>query len=312
MPERLSHRVPRGATEVAIGFALAVAAVAARLAIEPVMGLRAPFALVFVAVVCATLLAGWRSGVVAVLVGQALTWYLLVRPSLEFTVENAADAASLIVGTTSELVIVAVVALYQREIAIQQRHRDILVSELNHRVKNTLAVAQSLAHQTLGKAAPAEMQLLDGRLQALARAHNLLTERNWSQAELRDVIDTALRPFAIPPERLSVRGPALPVSPKTAVNLTLVLHELATNALKYGALANDSGRIEVEWIFGEDLPRSFTWRERGGPPVSRPTRTGFGTRLIERGLAAELGAKVSLAFEADGLVCSIENDRSEP
>jgi two-component sensor histidine kinase len=298
-------------TEGAVGAGLAVTAVLARAALDPLTGDRAPFALGFVAVVCATLFAGWRSGLVAVVIGQGLTWYLLVRPTFSFALLSDADAASLITATASQLVVVAIVALYQREIETQQRHRDILVGELNHRVKNMLAVVQSLAHQTLGRAAPGEMALFDGRLQALARAHNLLTERNWSKAALSEVIETALRPFAIPTERLRIEGPPVAVAPQTAVNLTLVLHELATNAMKYGALSNGQGGIEIAWTAGEDLPRALTWRERGGPRVEAPRTTGFGTRLIQRGLASELGAKVKLDFDPDGLVCSIESRGGE-
>jgi two-component sensor histidine kinase len=293
-------------TELALAAALASIAAAVRYFLSPLIGTAAPFALVFVAVVCATLLGGWKSGAAAALIGQALAWYLVVEPAHSFKVLSASEGGALAVVTVSELTIVAVVALYQREIDGQQRVREILVNELNHRVKNTLAVVQSLAHQTLRLGVPGEVKQFNARLQALAGAHNLLTRRHWREADLSEVIGEALRPFAIPADRISIRGPEVSIAPKTAVNLTLVIHELATNAIKYGALQNGEGAIKIEWTEGNGLPGSFVWQESGGPVVAPPEKKGFGTRLIERGLAAELGANVELGFRPDGLLCRIE------
>lgn len=180
-----------------------------------------------------------------------------------------------------------------------------LLNELNHRVKNTLSIVQSIAYQTLRDRSREDVSLFDGRLEALANAHGFLSRSDWSDADLKEVIKTALAPFSIPAERITMDGPEIRVTPKAAVNLTLVVHELATNAVKYGALKNRQGKIQIEWDEGDRLPRSFCWTESGGPPVTRPTRKGFGTRLIERGLAAELEAKVHMAFEPTGLVCRI-------
>ena len=293
-------------TELALAIALAGVAVAARIALMPQIGFRAPFALVFVAVVCATLLGGWRSGIAATLIGQALAWYILIEPAYSFKLLSVQDAVSLGIVTICQLIIVGVVTLYQRQIDANERVRETLVNELNHRVKNTLAVVQSLAHQTLRRSPPEEVALYEGRLQALAGAHNLLTSRDWGYSSLSDVITEALRPFAFSPERLSISGPQILVSPRSAVNLTLVIHELATNAVKYGAMSNEVGRIEIGWSSGHNLPETFIWRESGGPSVTPPKQKGFGTRLIQRSLAAELGVDVDLAFEPDGLVCRVE------
>lgn len=293
-------------TELALATALAVVAISGRIALLPQMGLRAPFALVFVAVVCATLLGGWRSGVAATLIGQVLAWYILIEPAYSVKLLSGKDAASLGIVTLCQLVIVAVVWLYQRQIDKHERVRDTLVNELNHRVKNTLAIVQSLAHQTLRRAPSDEVALFERRLQALAGAHDLLTSRDWGKSSFKELIEDALRPFAFPADRLSISGPEVSVPPTTAVNLTLVVHELATNAVKHGAMSNGSGRIDIKWSDGDNLPDWFEWREGGGPKVVPPKRKGFGTRLIQRGLAAELGVKVNFTFEPDGLVCRVE------
>jgi PAS domain S-box-containing protein len=191
----------------------------------------------------------------------------------------------------------------------QERQRELLVHELNHRVKNTLAVVQSLAAQSLRSAqVPRETSAaFEGRLMALAAAHDLLTRESWEAAELRAVVGEALRPFD-QGHRFDISGPDLRIRPQAAVSLTLALHELATNASKYGALSNAAGRVAVDWTITEAEPRTirFVWRESGGPPVAPPARRGFGSRLIRQGLAGEVGGTVTLDFPPEGLVCAFE------
>jgi two-component sensor histidine kinase len=189
--------------------------------------------------------------------------------------------------------------------ARSERHQQILIGELNHRVKNTLSVVQSLAHQTFrGNRPPQEaIAAFEARLQALAAAHNLLTSERWETASMRQIIQTALTPFCAP-DRCEVEGPDVRIAPQTAVTLALAMHELATNASKYGALSRETGKIHVEWSVRD---REFTleWRESNGPPVSAPKSEGFGMRLIKRSLAAELGGTVETEFRESGLVCRI-------
>jgi two-component sensor histidine kinase len=187
-----------------------------------------------------------------------------------------------------------------------ENHQRLLVGELNHRVKNTLAIVQSLTHQTFRAGSPPEqsIQAFEGRLQALAAAHNLLTRENWEAASIRDVIDGALRPFCSD-ARCTVDGPPVRVPPQTAVSLTLTMHELATNASKYGSLSVPEGTIAVRWTV-EDERLVLEWVEAGGPVVSPPTRSGFGTRMINRALAADLGGTVSLDYAPEGVRCRIE------
>jgi PAS domain S-box-containing protein len=202
----------------------------------------------------------------------------------------------------------------QREIAERraaESHRELLINELNHRVKNTLATVQSVAAQTLrtGQIESDVRERLDARLMALSDAHNLLTEHNWQGASLDEVVEMALRPYrADGDSRFAVDGPPVALSPKTALAFAMSLHELATNAAKYGALSSNEGRVELRWVIDGDTGSRLRmiWSERGGPLVKPPSRKGFGTRLIQRGLAAELGGSVSLDYAEAGLVCTID------
>jgi two-component sensor histidine kinase len=186
-----------------------------------------------------------------------------------------------------------------------ERHQNLLLDELNHRVKNTLATVQAMAIQTLkGVDLPSRDAFL-ARLFALSSQHDLLTLDNWEGASFEGVVRRALRPWRDDARtRFHVEGPAVHLDPKAALALGMAFHELATNAAKYGALANDSGVVHVTWTI-EPQPRrlKLRWEERGGPLVSEPTRRGFGLRLVEHGLAREIAGTVRLDFRPDGLVC---------
>lgn len=191
-----------------------------------------------------------------------------------------------------------------------ERHRRLLTAELDHRVKNTLAVVQGIAHQTFRDANVdrATLEAFKGRLQTLASAHDLLTRESWAHADLGAVAAKALA-FGGIDRRVSARGPAVMLTPKQAVTVAMALHELLTNALKHGALSRPEGFVKLAWDVrsrGGEERLSVVWREEGGPPVSPPTRRGFGLRLIERALATDLCAQITLAFESGGFVCRIE------
>jgi PAS domain S-box-containing protein len=186
-------------------------------------------------------------------------------------------------------------------------HRKLLINELNHRVKNTLAVVQGIAQQTFkDERVPPELRVaFEGRLTALAAAHNVLTRENWRSAPLGRIIEDAVRPFGT--ARFRFEGPDLRIAPKAAVSLALALHELATNAAKYGALLSEAGQIDLSWWVepNERLGFRLRWCEKGGPPVSPPQHRGFGSRLIERGLAAELEGEVKMEYRPEGLCCEM-------
>jgi len=189
-----------------------------------------------------------------------------------------------------------------------EEQRDLLVNELEHRVKNTLSIVQSIAAQTFRNSGvdAAVQRAFEARLITLSNVHGVLTQRGWDSTDLHDVVSAALRPHAaLERERFTVAGPALRLGPKSAVALSMAVHELCTNAIKYGALSAESGHVAIEWR-EEDGRLRWQWRERGGPPVAIPTRTGFGSRMIERALAMQLSGTVTLDYQATGLVCTID------
>ncbi|HEX8303016.1 PAS domain S-box protein [Sphingomonas sp.] len=192
-----------------------------------------------------------------------------------------------------------------------EAHLRLLIDELNHRVKNTLAIVQGIAQQSFkdDMDPPTARRAFEGRLAALSEAHNLLTREHWGLVSMTQVIGDAVAPHAGGPDRFALDGPDLAIMPKTAISLALAIHELATNAVKHGALSRPEGRVQIRWarVMGESAPRlSLSWEESGGPPVQAPQRRGFGTRMIERGLAAELGGTVRIDFRAEGVVCTVD------
>lgn len=184
-----------------------------------------------------------------------------------------------------------------------EEQRILLINELNHRVKNTLATVQSLAVQTLRSTErSAEAQdLFAARLSALSRAHNLLTLESWEGADLRDVVERALAPFITGEERrVTFDGPRVRLSPRQALALSIALHELATNAAKFGALSGVTGQVAVTWETA-DGQLTLNWRERGGPLVEQPARNGFGSRLIKQNLSHELGGAADIQYRPEGV-----------
>jgi two-component sensor histidine kinase len=186
---------------------------------------------------------------------------------------------------------------------------DLLIEELNHRVKNTLAILQSLATQTFRSASRAEREKFEGRLGALAEAHNLLSQEKWQGSDLQDLIVRVLQPYLLNnPERVRLFGPKVPLSPRLAVVLSMIVHEIATNATKYGALSNDTGTVALDWeIIDEGAGRQLRliWTEAGGPHVTAPVQRGFGSRLIERSARDQLGGEATVDFLPRGVVYTV-------
>jgi two-component sensor histidine kinase len=193
----------------------------------------------------------------------------------------------------------------------EENHLRLLLDELNHRTQNTLATVQAIAVQTLRGVADKEVvDAYEGRILALSKAHTLLGRELWKSVGLRDVIDQILQPLN--DRRVShftVKGDDVPLQPKAALTLAMVFHELATNAAKYGALSKAAvGKVDITWQIkptaqGDRL--RLRWQESGGPPVKPPGRKGFGSRLIEGGLAQDLDGEVHLDYDPAGLVCQI-------
>ncbi len=194
-----------------------------------------------------------------------------------------------------------------------ERHKQLLIGELNHRVNNVLATVNSVVRQTLRnssdtKQASAE---IESRLATLSNAHNLLTRESWESADLRAVVEGALTPFTgTEGQSLQLSGPDVRLPPRKVLAIAMAMQELATNAVKYGALSNSSGSISVKWTTAAVASGGnrfhLEWRESGGPAVRVPSRQGFGTRLIQRGLAQDLGGEVKIEFAPSGVICTLE------
>jgi PAS domain S-box-containing protein len=188
----------------------------------------------------------------------------------------------------------------------EERQR-LLLNELNHRVKNTLATVQAIVSQTLRSTPDPEsaFERVQARLMALSNTHNLLNATSWAGATLGDVLGAELRPYRNQGERVVLRGEPVDLDARTALAFGLIAHELATNAAKYGALSVPAGRLEISWrVVGEAGSRQveLTWREKDGPPVAEPTRKGFGSRLVERSIR-DLHGTAEIDYAPAGLVC---------
>ena len=216
-------------------------------------------------------------------------------------------------GDNGQLLYVVRVVQDITERKASDRRQKLLIDELNHRVKNTLATVQSLASQT-ARGAPtpkAFREGFEGRLIALSKAHDQLTVHHWESADLRELLSGTLSPYAgAGPERVILRGEDVVLRPRAVLTLAMVFHELTTNAAKYGALSAPGGSIEIRWqpvpVAQAGSPTlKIEWIERGGPPVTPPTRRSFGSRLIENSIAAEHGGSAKMTFDPGGLRCEI-------
>ena len=185
-----------------------------------------------------------------------------------------------------------------------QDRQATLVAEMAHRIKNVLAVAQSLAFQTQAKSVAAFRSAYIGRLKALAVAQGALVETQWQGADLEGVVNRIVTPLDATDSRVRTQGPRVALSPEQVTAFALVLNELATNAAKYGALSIDAGQVEAAWEVAAGR-LVFVWREAGGPPVRPAAETGFGMKLIDRVVSAQLDGELELSFETGGLRCDI-------
>jgi two-component sensor histidine kinase len=224
-------------------------------------------------------------------------------------------AITCLIGSLLLLIGLAFAVRMATTIARAEMLHAMLIEELNHRVKNTLAILQAIAVQTFRSATKSERQKFEGRLGALAEAHNLLSTEKWQGSELQDVIRRVMQPYLLNnPERMRMSGPGVPLAPRLAVVLSMIVHEIATNAAKYGALSNDGGTIALDWevISESGKPKlRMVWTEAGGPHVSAPVQRGFGSRLIERSARDQLGGEATVDFLPRGVVytvtCALED-----
>lgn len=193
---------------------------------------------------------------------------------------------------------------------VAEKRQQLLINEINHRVKNTLATVQSFASQSLrnAKSLAEGRAAFEARLLALSKSHDVLTRQHWEGADLVDVVNGAIAPYRGRSEqdRFKITGEPLRLRPKAVLAFSLAFHELATNAVKYGALSHDAGSVSIDWRVVPQTRRfELRWQEHGGPAVKPPARRGFGSRLVERGLAHDIAGDVQLTFGITGVTCSI-------
>lgn len=206
-------------------------------------------------------------------------------------------------------VIGSFVDLTERKAA--ENRQQIMNQELAHRVKNTLAMVQAIVSQTLRNTPDRQeaVKSVNQRLIALGNAHTALTRTRWGNASIVDVVEGAIAVHRSRAERIQIEGPRIDLGPKASLAVALALHELSTNAAKYGALSNDLGTVQIGWSVSggaADARFRMRWQERDGPPVATPSRKGFGSRLIAEAIGADLGAEVNLVYERSGVSWSLE------
>lgn len=184
----------------------------------------------------------------------------------------------------------------------------LLLEELHHRIKNVLATVMAITSQTLRNTDNVKdgRVAIEHRLLALGRVHDLLLRTKWTSATLASIVETAIEPFD-KDSRFSLQSPDIEVNPAAVLPLAMILNELCTNAMKYGALSNTDGRVTISAVIDASKQRfGLTWAETGGPTVQVPTRQSFGTRLIEQGFVGELRGQAHLAYEPSGVVCRLD------
>ena len=304
--ERLGAFARRGlrpGSPEAFGFALVCVAAATllRLAIDIATPNAVPFATYFPAILIATLIAGTAAGLLTMVLGALISWYIFVPPRFSMSVLRTEDLVSLGLFFFAALAIVWIADRYRavlRQLDEEEAYRKVVVEELGHRVKNKLATVYAiLRHELRGHRDVWDSAA--GRLRALSAADDFLVAGEGEGVGLDQIIDLELAPYGS--ASVNKRGAPLTLSGKLPSVLSLIVHELATNAAKYGALSAPNGVIDIAWAEdGDDIV--LDWRERDGPPVTAPAKRSFGTNLIERSLGAFQGT-ATVDFAASGVVC---------
>jgi PAS domain S-box-containing protein len=217
---------------------------------------------------------------------------------ISLTVSPVRNAAGEIVGASK-------IARDITERKQSEEHIATLAREAEHRVKNVLATVQATVNLSQSKTLPGLKSVIEGRIRALANVHALFVESRWKGAELSSLVRQQLTPYLQDNARAHIDGPQLLLETGTAQTIAVILHELATNAAKYGALSRAKGRVEVKWSLALDDRLILTWTEKKGPVVKKPTRQGFGTRVMERMIRDQHKGDLRLDWRAEGLACEI-------
>ncbi|TAL32570.1 MAG: DUF4118 domain-containing protein [Phenylobacterium sp.] len=279
-----------------------------RMGLDPWLGMTLWFPTYYPAALLGTLFLGWRSGVGLVLLSAIAANYFFVPPRYQLAGHERDLAGTLVFLVAAGIIVLAAALLRTALVRLQAAHERerILNTELQHRMKNTLAVVQGLVAQTVKGGAPdpkAFQHILQGRLEALGHAHDLLSIGHWETCELAQLAERTLAPFR-DHGGLRVAGPSCTLRAESCVPLVLALHELATNAVKYGALSVERGRVDLTWSPADGVGPEvlLRWVERDGPTVVESSRRGLGTRLLRRQPGLE---DVQLHHKPEGVVCEI-------
>jgi two-component sensor histidine kinase/DNA-binding response OmpR family regulator len=213
--------------------------------------------------------------------------------------------AAATIGDNGQMVRISGVTIDITDRRRTEEQQALLVREVDHRAKNVLAVVQSIVRLSRADTVEGYVSAIEGRIKALSRVHGILAQSRWEGTDLRRLVEDELSPYATSDGgTISINGPSLSLEPATAQAMALALHELSTNAAKYGALSAPGGGIDVRWSEGDRM-LALTWTERGGPPAARPGNPGFGMKVIDRSVDAQLGGRVDFKWRKDGLVCSL-------
>lgn len=226
--------------------------------------------------------------------------FRIVRPNGE--VRWCAGTAAVTVDPAGRVVRVSGVTVDITERKHAEERQNLLAREVDHRAKNALALAQSIVRLTRGDSVKSYVQSVEGRINALARVHTVLSLSSWQGAELRRLVDEEFAPYAV--NQIALSGPEVQLRPATAQTLALALHELVTNSAKYGALSTLAGRLSVSWQDDNGLLR-LVWQEQGGPPVQEPVSRGFGTRSVIASIESQLGGRADFDWRSEGLLCRL-------
>jgi two-component sensor histidine kinase len=316
LPGQWKSWLPRWLTSLLVGAALCGVSLLIRMALQLVWPTIVPFGVMFPMILLATLIGRLLGGLTCFLLGGLVIWFLIRPDLLSGGFAPAASPAVFILYILTGGTLLLIAEAYRRDhnallreqalrAQAETEHQRLLAQELNHRIKNLLVTVQAIASQTLKGPGTDEAarKAFEDRLVALARVHDLLTAGEGGGVPLDRLVSAAIAPFE-DGHTFQIDGSALLLPPRQAVAFALALHELATNALKYGALSSPEGHVQIGWQ-REGAGFRLRWLERGGPPVAAPDREGFGTRLLKRNLAAEISGEIVIDYAPDGVRCEI-------
>ena len=322
LSERVSMKTWAG--DVLVGLGWAAAATAVRAAAGLVTPSGPPLAFVFPAVLISTLQLGWRGGAVT-LAAAELAAALLYVPRLGPAALGQMSSLERLIISSLVSVVLLVIANRHRELSRRMADADkasarareeafresadrlqLLVHEVDHRANNLMSVIQGLVSLSDAPTAAELKQVVEGRLQALAKAHKLMSETRWSGADLERLVTEELAPYGLgSTSRIKLAGGNVALSAAAAQGTALALHELATNAVKYGALSNATGEVALSWSQDAHL-LTLRWSERGGPAVEAPQRRGTGLKVLERAFQGAAGGRTLMQWTPEGLDCLLE------